>query len=478
MKNSIYTWIKAKIHQATAPTTNMERVKTSIDEDTQPTTTNITETEISNRRNFISKAIVGGAGIVAGGGAVAGTSMNSTGITFDDATRQITAMPDPVGEAGKVLKSDGTKAEWVTVATGSGSININRNVLPSDRQYDPNYDFMSSRSRPSNHDTYPHTIRKAKEAGVIYDAGYGMHDWTTFHDNPWRDGAYHTMYKIGWHKDTSSKGMGIFVPAETDVIAIRSIATRDQWFSLAMVSEGTTNNTFPCSINCEHDGRIYRNIGHGHTQGIGAFGDMNKEHHYQIGIFNIPRSASVQQYVLIAGHHSKDDPSDGWVSGLAFNKNPNLYAYAHGRDLQRALNGGDALTNHSGNWNESYLTYLPNNSIKRLKIPIAPNNPDSSSTTRMLYVIGHGRDHNQHLMFVVVNGNKYQFQNDNSDIAHDILCNAGSTHNFMIVSFGIKEGDIPTDILTQGGVIDVVFNNDLYNQEFYLTEVGTYIKGT
>jgi len=436
----------------------------------EPSNATTTKEKSIHRRDFISKAVVGGAGLVAGS-ASATTSMTQNGFNFGDGTEQITAMPDPVGEAGKVLKSDGTKAEWITQDANSTSINNNSNVFPPDRQYDPTYDYMSSRNDANTQNTYIHNMNRAKENGVIYEANSGVDNWTSYHTNPWH---YHFMYKLSWTRDTVDSGMGIVVPPNTDIIAIRSLADkRWQIFSLAK-----PDGTFVCSVNCSKDNRIYKSSGRGHTQGVGAFGEMNKEHYHKTVIFNIPRSTQQENYILIRGHHSRNDYQDGWVSGIAFNKNPNLYASNCAVDYHWQSNGGDAIVWHDGNWNESNLAYVAQQTSKILKVPIAPNNPDSSSSTRVLYAIGHGRAHNQHLMYVVINGHKYQFQNDNSDLAHDILCNAGRPDEFMLVSFGIKDGDIPDNILSQGGVIDVTFNNQEYDQRYYLTEVGTYIKGT
>jgi len=371
------------------------------------------------------------------------------------------------GREGATGPQGATGATGATGKDGGGGLVTRGNsiIMPHDRQYNSTYDFMSSRNNANTQDTYPYNMNKARAKGVISDANGGVDNWTSYNTSSWN---YHFMYNLRWSRYTTNTGMKIVCPPNTDIITVRVHANDWQIMSLA-----NANGTFPCREGTSYDSRIYKTSGYGHSQSVGAWGEYNKEHHHTFAYFNVPRSTSSQTFTLIRGHHQRNRSEGGWISGLGFNTNPNLFATANAIDYHWYSNGGNECAWTAGSWNESNMAYVQTETEKLLKVPVAPDNPDASGTRKM-YVIGHGRDHNQHLQFVKINGKKYQFKPDGFPIAEALRDSAGTSHNFYVATFEIDDADIPAAVKANGGVIDAYFNNQEYNQNFHFTEVGTY----
>jgi hypothetical protein len=81
----------------------------------------------SDKREILTKIGLGGLGIGLAGGSLASTSVNKSGIHFNDGTSQGTALPSPSpADNGKYLGTDGSTVTWNTFDSGGG----HRSLIP------------------------------------------------------------------------------------------------------------------------------------------------------------------------------------------------------------------------------------------------------------------------------------------------------------------------------------------------------------
>jgi hypothetical protein len=386
--------------------------------------------------------------------------------------------------------------------------NSTKSIFPSEKALDNSYDFWSSRNNGAytwNIGGYTWNIANAYYWNIIGDTSpSGVTDWSTYSGDgvhgkvggaTWN---YHHMYHLGWHRHTKTRGMKIVCLAGIDVIGIRGHHDEFQHFSLF---EETADDTeydgirltpageAPCSAYCENDTRIYHTAGYGHSQGVGAFGGWDQQHYHNTSWFSVHRSDVTKTYILIAGHHGQNKAHGGWMSGLSFNTNPNLFATNYAIDYHYATNGGEETTWSSGDWNENNLAYIPANTVRTLKIPIAPENVDSlvgatedindkKYSKRKFYVIGHADQYNQGVQYVNLTtptGTKrYILKPDTGPIASILLDSTADRSAFYIATFEIDKEDLPYDLYIRGGVFTVQFDNQYYNQAYYFSEMGSY----
>lgn len=90
-----------------------------------------------------------------------------------------------------------------------------------------------------------------------------------------------------------------------------------------------------------------------------------------------------------------------WLSGLAFSKNPWSHATQSAVGYHWAINGGNAITWNSNNWNSDVLAQIPRKTNLELKVPVVPSGRD-----KLLYLVEHNNQWNGCMHSgITVNGN-------------------------------------------------------------------------
>lgn len=350
---------------------------------------------------------------------------------------------------------------------------FNITTFPKERRFSDIYDYMSSRNEGSGYSSHTkYNIQRAWKDGIIRDSGGGMANITSHSNSTWN---YKFMYQLKRH-ESLAKGMKIKVPANTDVISVKVHHDANVILSV----HGPTNFQ-NCAVYASGKRKMMFTGGYGHSQGVGAFGDKDVEHYHGAVHIPIPRTTRETEYILATGYHNTTKPywNDGaWVSGMAFIRNPNLFATAYGHNYMYGHNGGDATNSFHGEEAENNVVDIPAGKKKTIKVPVAPNNPDGFSKGRTIYMLQFGLnyEHNNRELYVMVNGNKYYFSAAKDPISNDILQNATVTgfKNFAVVSFTIEDLK-NTNLITHGGYLDVTISNENYNDGLAFAEVGTYI---
>lgn len=390
-----------------------------------------------------------------------------------------------------ILKSTGSSANPDDVITRKDLHNINPfglktyyTLLPNERQFTDEYDFISSRVGGRQHlflPDYKYNLRRAWDDGVIGSAGTppGVTN-TTSHmvtgtgGSPWN---YKPMLQLGWERNTTTRGLRITAPANTDIISITSRTdSGTMYYSLIDISTGQS----VCNVGNEYSRHYVTHRG-AHRMNPSPFGTESREHNHVPVHFNIPNRPSSHDYVLIRGHHELNRSGDAnWVSGISFNTNPYCWAASSGISYHVGANRpwnqhhAEVLTTGwHGNWNGYTLAQFNNNVRNTIAVPVAPGQGD-----RMFYIHRHsGIDKAANLQFVTVKGTS-DFKSSLFRL-HDPISRLDALHsptslNLSSVGFRIPENIIPPDVLAHGGFIRVDVDNSHYNHVYYFTEIGTY----
>lgn len=390
-----------------------------------------------------------------------------------------------------ILKSTGSSTNPDDVITRKDLHDINPfglktyyTLLPNERQFTDEYDFISS--RVSVHDDlflpdYKYNLRRAWDDGVIGPNGTpsGVGDTTSYMvtgtggTNWW----YKPMLEVLWERNTTERGLRITAPANTDIISITShTGSGDMYYSLI----DTNTDESVCNVGNEYSRHyvVHRGL---HRMNPSPFGTESREHSHVPVHFNIPNRSTSHDYVLIRGHHELNNGGGGtWISGISFNTNPYCWAASSGRAYNLGVNrpanktgAFDLTTVWNSDWNGYTLVQFNGGARNTIAVPVAPGQGD-----RMFYIHRYTDEGSaRNLQFVTVKGTS-DFKSSLFRL-HDPISRLDALHSptslrISAVGFRIPENIIPQNVRNNGGFIRVDVDNSHYNYAYIFTEIGTY----
>lgn len=346
------------------------------------------------------------------------------------------------------------------VATTPFNLQTQR-IFPNDRERVFPYDY-SSDYRGQN----KHTMTHMWDSGKISSNAGGVIN-TTSHMGGNKEWNYKSMLQLGWGRSSWLYGAKITVPAGTDMVTVEVHSGSSQIISLTDISTGTG----VCCENGHSDNRFYGQHGNSsHRALCDGFGNARKTAYHHPIHLPVPNLSVDKAYVLHRGHGGRNQSEDGWISGVSFNKNPRRFTTLMGTGVHWQLNGGDYVWHSSWGWNNHEMVFIHDSHSRTVKFPVAPGQGD-----RKGYIIAHGEGHPQHLESVSVNGKRLNISAGHpTSPAVQLALNTSNYHR--VDEFFIPEADIPANVLTKGGFVDVVLDNSQYgNHHYYFSTIGTYL---
>jgi hypothetical protein len=410
--------------------------------------------EISTRREFLSKAVISGTGVIIGGTATATTTITGDGIYFNDNTTQNTAIPDPTGSAGKVLSYTGTELEWVNPGSGNSS-----RVFPNERQFTYPYDFSSD---PFGSNSY--SLTTAWENGYISAANSGIVNSTS---HLGANKKWHTtnLIELAWDRNNFTKGLKITVPANTEIVVV---GTHSGAWGVVSLTDADTGEGV-CNYGCDNNNRFYNAAGHsGYTFLLEAFGNSRITPHSHPIYLPVPKLDSDKEYIIVRGQHSLPRSDSGWMSSLAFNTNPHKVAILNAVSVHWKLNGGDYIHWEQNGWFHTPLAKIGTD-LKTIKVPISPG-----AGGRKVFFIAHA-SHYQYIRKITFNGKRYALEP--ADYSSIVMKMISRNHYHFIDEFYIPESELPAEVLSIGGCIDITFDRTFGSHYYYFSGIGTYLPG-
>lgn len=352
---------------------------------------------------------------------------------------------------------------WQIMAKGHGnpltSSDPYETVRINDRFRQYPYDYMTGRG--NNND---HTMSRMWDDGKIWLTNGGN---TGSHlRNEWNRKR---MVETDWSNGNFNRGFRLKVPANTDIVVISVHSGGHQVFSLTDPSTGQG----VCKENCDYNSRYYGYAGQETANNtVGAFGGDVTMRYHPIMELPVPNLGHEKEYILVRGRHSPNPHGatalSGWVSGVAFIRNPWGLVTASSMSAYLRLNGGSQVWHSSWEWNTQALAFVHENHTSTIKAPVAAGSGD-----RVLWFRHHGENHSQAIKFIEVAGKKHQLRPSNGSVPSAILEGVKNQY-WGYQECTIKESDIPSSVRANGGCIDVHINNADTNHHWYFGEYGTY----
>ncbi|MDF0551820.1 hypothetical protein [Kamptonema sp. UHCC 0994] len=242
-------------------------------------------------------------------------------------------------------------------------------------------------TNPFRHRMYPNDpivyqdLFVARGAGAIAKLGNpSYYDDTTYTSkNLWND---RPMIAYGANNETDGNGAVVTIPDGYNTVWVRVLGER--WNAIA-------------AYLLDKDNKKTQDLGiwTGGFRGTncycpeGSLSDSYENLHQWLPIpivANLGQPGGTRKLALISKPNTN---SYFWLSGLAFSKNPWSHATQSAVGYYWKINGGDAISWHSENWNNDVLAYIAPKTNLELKVPVVPSGRD-----KLLYLVEHNNNWN------------------------------------------------------------------------------------
>lgn len=334
------------------------------------------------------------------------------------------------------------------------------------------YDYQSGYTNSGTQRDW--TIKKMISDGKLRNVG-NSGDYSSYVNSSWN---HKNMVHVGYaNNNFSSYAHGVKVPAGCDLVHFQFNGDAGH---ICLIDPSTGKS--PCGKNSKDSNeRVFRQTGNG-----GFFTVMNAHGNQRAGFHNshgnwaefaVPRLTVEKEYYLVQGQHSnysRHGSSNGyaWLSGVSFGQNPWGFLQCPAGTAHYSSNGESSFEHSSWSWNYMPNMYMPSNSSRTLKFPVAPGvNGDI-----VIWQYQQMENHGHGLRRLVINGREYQWTAmTGSDPCTTYLQNRmHGSNGWNLMHCVVRYEDIPSDVRTNGGHLSVTMDTLYQNHNYHFGDYGSF----